>query len=172
MSMSMQFAVGVGTQDPDSIATVSRIDGCSRNNKRPRGVPETFQVSEHIVECQRDDPSNILANDPSGSCECNNFAHRRPEVTVVSLCSLFSSVAEGLAGEAATDEIDSSKPTQSACVKRTNVIEAGNTWPMLSEDGLAVFVSLAEGNGPHSCSLESEAESTNAAEEIEDIHFP
>jgi hypothetical protein len=149
---------------------MSRIDGTSWNNKRPRGVPETLQVSQHIVECQRDDTSNVFTNDPSGSAECNDFAHRRPEVAVVSLGALLSCLGEGLAREATADEIDSSKPTQSACIKGANVLKAGDIRPVLGKDCSAELVSLAEGNRSHSRSLESKAETSNAAEEIEDIH--
>jgi hypothetical protein len=149
---------------------VSRIDGDSRNNKRPRGVAQSLQVSQHIVECQRDEPSNVFANDPSGSSECNDFAHRRPEVAVVGLRSLFAGVTEWLAREAAADKVDSSEPTQSVCIKRADVIEAGHVGPMLSKDGATEIVGLAECNGTHTGSLETEAESTNATEEVEDIH--
>jgi hypothetical protein len=147
-------------------------DGSSRNNKRPRGVAETFQVREHIIERQRDETSNVFANNPSGSCECNDAAHFRPEVAVVLFAFLLSGDAEGLTGEASADEIDSSKPTQSLCVKGVNVVEARNVGPVLAQNGSAVFISLAEGNGSHPGSLESETESANTTEEIEDIHAP
>jgi hypothetical protein len=164
--------VGVASNDPDSVPSVLRVDGTSRNNKRPRGVADGFQVSEHIVECQRDETSNVFTNDPSRSRECNNAAHLRPEVAVVFLRSLLSGDAEGLAGESAADEIDSSKPIQSVCVNAVNVVEAGDTWPMFSKHGSAVFVTFAECNGSHSGSLEAETESANTGEEVEDIHTP
>jgi hypothetical protein len=164
------LAVGVGSNDPEPVSSVRSSDGCSRNNKRPRGVAEILQVSEHIIECHCDEPSNVFANDPSGSRECNDAAHLRPEVAVVLFAFLLSSDAEGLAREATTDEIDSSKPSQSICVNGVDVIEAGDIWPVLSQDGSAVLVTFAECNGVHSSSFESEAESTNAAEEVEDIH--
>lgn len=139
-----------------------RIDGTSRNNKRPRGVAEGFQVSQHIVECQRNETSNVFTKDPSGSRECNNAAHLRPEVAVVFLGFLSAGDAERLAGEASTDEIDSSKPTQSVCVECMDIIEAGNPWPVFGEHGSAELVPLAEGDGSHTCSLESEGEAANA----------
>jgi hypothetical protein len=162
-------AVGVASNDPDAVSSVRRVDGDSRNNERPRGVADGFQVSQHIVECQRDDPSNVLTKDPSGSRECNNFAHCRPEVTVVSLCKLFPCVAEGLAGESSAHEVDSSELSQSTCVKGADVIEARDIRPVLPKDGAAELVGLAECDGSHSCSLESKREAANAAEEVEDI---
>lgn len=54
--------VGVGHK-PESISTVGRVDGTSRDNGRPPGVADSFQVSEHSVE-------PILAN------RCRNlFSH-------------------------------------------------------------------------------------------------
>jgi hypothetical protein len=79
--------------------------------------------------------------------------------------------AEGLAGEATTDKIDSSKPTQSACIKRADVIEAGDIGPVLAENGLAELVTFAEGDCSHSSSLESEAKSANAGEQIQHSEF-
>jgi hypothetical protein len=150
---------------------VGRSDGTSRNSKRPRGVAEDFQVSEHIVECQRDDASNVFANDPRRSRECNNCAHRRPEIAVVVVSLLVTGDAEGLTGESATDNIDSSKPTQSVCVNGANIVKTWDVRPVLAENGAAELVSLTEGDGTHAGSLKPERETTDAAEEVEDIHF-
>jgi hypothetical protein len=152
----LAFAVGVASNDPDPVSLVSRINGESRNNKRPRGVAQGFQISEHIVERQRDDPSNVFTNDPSGSRECNNAAHLRPEVAVVFVGELFACLAEWLAGKPPADKIDSSKPTQSVCVKRADIIEAGDARPVLAEYSSTELVDLAERDSAHSCSLESE----------------
>jgi len=133
------------------------VDGTSRNNKRPRGVADVFQVKEHIVERQRDEASNVFANDPSGSCLCNDAKHFRPEVAVVLGPFLSAGDTEGLTREATTDEIDSSKPTQSVCVKRADVIEAGDIWPVLAEDCSTELVSFAERDGAHSCSPRNRA---------------
>lgn len=157
------FARGVGHirgDDPDSESPVARIDGASWNNKRPRGVPDIFQVSEHVIECQRDDASNVFAKDPSRSCECNDSAHFRPEMTVIRLGSLKSSLAEGLAGKSSGDKVDSSEPSQSTCVKRVNVIEAGEARPVFGEDGSTELVTLAEGNGSHTGSFKAKGKSS------------
>ena len=162
--------VGVATHDPDSVPSVAGAEGTSRNNKRPRGVADGFQVKEHIVECQGDETSNIFANGPSGSRECNNSAHFRPEVTVIRLSSLLACDAEGLAGEAAADEVNGTEPTQSVCVNGVDVVEAGDVGPMLAKNGSAVFVALTERNGSHPCPLKSEGHASDAAKEVEDSH--
>lgn len=94
----------------------------------------------------------------------------RPEVAVVLVRSLLSGDGKGLAGEASTDKIDSSKPTQSVCVNPMDVTKAGNVRPVFAKYGLAELISLAEGNGTHAGSLESETESANSAEQIKDTH--
>jgi hypothetical protein len=157
-------------KNPDAVSLVASSCGTSRNNKRPRGVAVVLQISEHSVERHRDDPSNVFANDPTGSRECNNLAHLRPEIAVVVLRGSLACDAERLAGKATTDEVDPSEPTQSICVNCADVLEAGDAWPVFSEDGAAKLVSLAERDSSHSCSLKSERETTDAAEEVEDIH--
>lgn len=47
----------------------------------------------------------------------------------------------------------------------------GHVGPVLGKDGAAVGINLDELNGSHSRSLESETESADAAEEIEDTHL-
>jgi hypothetical protein len=42
---------------------------------------------------------------------------------------------------------------------------------MFGKDGSAELVSLAEGDGTHSGSLEPETESADSAEEVEDTHY-
>jgi hypothetical protein len=92
--------------NPDSVSAVRGTDTASWNNKRPRGVAEALQVKKHIVECQFDDSSNVLSNDPSGSHPLNNLPHVRPEVTVILRASLLPGDTERLAREASADEID------------------------------------------------------------------
>ena len=80
-------ACAVG-HNPNPVSSMSGIDGTSRNNKRPRGVADAFQVRKDIVEFHRDDSSNVLTNDPTGVCAVNNSEHLRPERTVI--CRAFS----------------------------------------------------------------------------------
>jgi len=161
--------LGVGN-NPEPVSAVGGVDGTSRNNKRPRGVAETFQVSKHVVERQGDETSNIFANDPSGSCECNNSTHLRPEVAVIVLACLLSGDGERLAGESSAYEVDPSKASQSACVNVMYVLKAGDFGPVLAEDGLAIGVSLAESNRSHSSAFKSKAEPSNARKKVKDSH--
>jgi hypothetical protein len=168
-SLLWSLAVSVGN-NPDAIPSVVSPCGTSWNNKRPRGVAETFQVSEHFVEAQADVTSNVLAKDPSGSRECNNSTQLRPEVAVILMRSASSGDTEGLTGVSAADEIDSSKPTQSVCCNRPDVSEVRNAWPTFGEHGTAVRIDFAEGDRSHPGSFKPEGEAANAAEGIENIH--
>lgn len=46
----------------------------------------------------------------------------------------------------------------------------GNIWPVSPEDGLAIGIGLDELDGSHPGSLESETESADSAEKVEDTH--
>ncbi|UJB19260.1 hypothetical protein L2D09_16290 [Lysobacter gummosus] len=95
---------GVGqtpSDDPDSVASMRGVDGASWNNNRPAGVAFAFQVRQHSVERQRDEASNVLTQEYSGSRLCNKPMQLRPEMTVIRLRALSACNAERLAGEAA-----------------------------------------------------------------------
>jgi hypothetical protein len=98
-------AVGVPTQNPDSIAAVVGADGDSRNNKRLGFKACGFQVRKHSFESHVDETSNVLTNDPSGFCLCNNSEHFRPEPTVIILASSLPESSERLARKASSDEV-------------------------------------------------------------------
>jgi hypothetical protein len=89
--------------NPNPISSVRSVDCASWNNNRLAGVVRTFQIRKHLVECQVDDSSNVLTNDPTGSCLLDKAEHLRPEITVVSLRLLSSCDRERLAGEAASE---------------------------------------------------------------------
>ena len=95
---------------------MQRVEGRSWNNKRLAGVVRTFQVSEHLVECQFDDSSNVFANNPTGLEVFINAEHVWPQVAGISVSELFSCQGKRLAGEAASDEIDFSGVSEVACV--------------------------------------------------------
>ncbi|KRB08046.1 hypothetical protein [Lysobacter sp. Root690] len=101
---SGSFAVAVGQtapDDPDPVAPMRGVDGTSWNNNRPAGVAFGLQIRQNSVERQRDEASNVFAQECSGSRGCNKAMQLRPEVTVVLLRALSSRDAERLAREAA-----------------------------------------------------------------------
>ena len=92
--------------DPNPVSSVSGIDGTSRNNKRPRGVADAFQVRKDIVELHRDDSSNVLTNDPTGVCAVNNSEHFRPERTVIFLAESLPGDAERLTRKSPCEQVN------------------------------------------------------------------
>jgi len=91
--------------EPKAISTVGRIDGTSRDNDRPPGVSDAFQVSEHSVEPRLANRCrNLLShcdNGPSGTDEAKVVG---PQVPIVVLASLLSRDAERLARRRACPE--------------------------------------------------------------------
>jgi hypothetical protein len=104
---------GVGqtsSDNPDTVASVRGVDGASWNNNRPAGVAFAFQVSENSVERQRDEASNVLTQEYSGSRLCNKPMQLRPEMAVIRLRALSACNAERLAGEAACPDLRLVRP--------------------------------------------------------------
>ena len=152
--------------DPDSLSDVRGVLGTSRNSNRPPGVAVGFQVSEHLVESQRDVTNNIFSKYPSGSDFANNSAHLRPEVARVFRASLLAGMAEWLTRVAACDDPDvsDSVPSQSVCCNGVNVLVAGNIGPVLSQDGAGERFDFTEGDGSHSGSFQTKADAADSAE--------
>jgi len=148
---------------------VRGIDGASWNNKWDGLVSDAFQVRKAALEAQRlvNKASDIFANDPPTLYSFNNSQHFRPEIAVIFCASLLPGDAPRLTREAADDDINSSK---SICADGSNVVVDRRVGPMLSQDGLAERLSLTECDCPkRSGSFESEAEPSDAAEEVEDV---
>lgn len=154
-------ATGVG-HNPDSFADVRRTDGTSRNNKRPAGVVDAFQIRQHLVESHADVTSNILCNDPSGPDSGDESQHVRPEVTVIRRALALPGLTEGLARVATYHDV---RVNRRECA---DVIVAWHVWPVLFEDAPAIRVDLAELHRTESARrFEPEAESADPAEKIE-----
>jgi hypothetical protein len=92
-----QSAISLG-DDPQAISTVRPIDGTSRDNGRPAGVVDAFQVSEHSVEpilanrCR-----NLLSHPDSGPPGTEQAKLVGPQMPVISVSGAFTSDAERLA---------------------------------------------------------------------------
>ena len=90
--------VGVGHK-PQAISSMGRVDGTSRDNCRPAGVVDAFQIRTHSVEpilsnrCR-----NLFSHDDWGTHGADEAEEDRPEVAFVRLRGAFPGDAEGLAG--------------------------------------------------------------------------
>jgi hypothetical protein len=95
---------------------MGRIDGTSRDNGRPAGVADAFQVRLHSVEpilsnrCR-----NLLSHEDSGPTGADKLKEDGPEVALVFLRFAFSGNGEGLAGGAACPQRPFVGPSGKAC---------------------------------------------------------
>ncbi len=92
------LTVKVGN-NPDAVSAMPGSNGTSWNNNRLRGVTEVFQVREHSVEPQTDEPKRVFTTDPSGPVVFNKVADCRPEPAVIARAAAEPGVADGLAGK-------------------------------------------------------------------------
>src|SRR5690606_31100283 len=93
--------VGVGHK-PQAVASMGRIDGTSRDNGRPAGVADAFQVSKRSVEpVLANRRRNLFSHEDSGPSGTGEAKKVGPQVPIVSLGFAFARDGERLAGRAA-----------------------------------------------------------------------
>jgi hypothetical protein len=98
-------AVGVGHK-PQPLASVGGIDGTSRDNGRPAGVADTFQVIKHSVEpVLANRRRNLLSHEDSGPSGTNESKKVGPQVPIVSLRFALAGDRERLARRGAGPEL-------------------------------------------------------------------
>jgi hypothetical protein len=149
------------------VPDVRGIDRTSRNIKRLRGVPDTFQVRKHFVEAQPDQPRNILSNDPSGPEFRHNSEHFRPEMAVILLASLLPGDTERLAGEPSANNVNWFEVVRSDFSHVSVSLDVG---PMLFEDSVAEVIYLHLPFALHSGTFEAKVETTDTGEERTETH--
>lgn len=97
--------VGVGHK-PETVPSVGRVDGTSRDNGRPAGVADAFQVSEHSVEpILANRRRNLFSHEDSGPAGTGESKKVGPQVPIVSLRFSFARDAERLAGRGARPQL-------------------------------------------------------------------
>lgn len=85
---------------------MGRIDGTSRDNGRPAGVADSFQVSEHSVEpVLANRRRNLLSHDDSGPSGTDEPKKVGPQVPIVSLGFALAGNRERLARGAAGPQL-------------------------------------------------------------------
>lgn len=162
------FAVGVAN-NPDALTEMVGPGMDSTHHERPAGVACRFQVKENLVSPENSEAMDVLNDDPSGSDSSNNPGVLSPE-SAASAREPFRFRTRGM-----TDVLAGEPSANKVCCwgcQRADIRVARDSWPVLCEDGSAVGVDFAELDGSHSRSLKPKAEAPDAAEEVEDIHFP
>src|SRR5690606_10203420 len=104
--------------EPETVTPVRRVDGTSRDNGRPCGVADTFQVSKHSVEpilanrCR-----NLLSHENSGPSGTGESKPVGPQMPLIVLASLLSRDAERLAGRTSGPQLPVIRPSsKSGCI--------------------------------------------------------
>ena len=137
-----------------------------------RIIPDRGQVSENAVQPSTKQRCDVLHDYVAGSKFANKSGVFSPKAAACAVdAGPFAGRADVLAGESSADDVNpNSICSQAFGGKGSNVLVAGDAWPMLFEDGAAERLDFTERDGSHSGSFEPEAESADAAEKVEDIH--
>lgn len=137
-SFGRTVAVAVG-HNPQPVAAVVGADGASRNNRRPAGVAETFQVSQHAVEAQTDEARHILAKDPAGPGNRHNPSNLRPEPAVICRAASLPGDGDRLAWDSGGNQVNW---PEFVTAHLTHVTRPQRVRPMLGEHALAEGIDL------------------------------
>lgn len=117
-SLRQSRAAGVGHK-PKSVASMGRVDGTSRDNDRPAGVADAFQVSSDSVEpvlanrCR-----NLFSHEDSGPSGTGESKQVGPQMPIVSLGFAFACDRERLARRGACPDFAIIGPPGEAGGKR------------------------------------------------------
>jgi hypothetical protein len=125
-------------------------------------VPAAGQVPENFVHPSSKEPWDVFHDDVGGSKYANEPRKVRPEPARVVLASLLAGVADGLAGEASSDDIDT---RELATGERGDVGVSLDVGPMFREDLVALRVILDLPGDAHSCELKPSIEAADSGEE-------
>lgn len=110
--------------------------------------------------------SNIFSNNPRGPECLDKPKIFRPEVAVIFRAQSLPGNTEGLAWVSAANNVDWLRYI--GCGKGSNVLKAGNVRPMLSQHCSAERFDFTKGDSSHTSALKSKAESSYAAEQVQD----
>jgi len=153
---SASFAIGVGN-NPDSVPLVRGADGSRRYAIPFRVKPALGHVPENNVQPVTKQRCHVLHDCVLRSNQAKG-SHKFPvqSRTLSGKAGALSGPRNILAGEPADDDIGRG---ELGC---SNVVVAGDAWPVLGEDAPAERIDLAERDGSHSGSFEPEAETANS----------
>jgi hypothetical protein len=166
-------ALGVGN-NPNPISDVGGSEVTSSQATPPSIKPERGQVSENSANSPDNQICDVFHNDDAGSNFANEASIFGPQTAPFSFdAAKFTGFRNVLAGEPTADDINGNSICSEAIGGEfTDIGIAGNAGPVLGEDSATEGVDLAEGDGSHSGSLETETETADTWEKVEDIHFP
>jgi hypothetical protein len=133
--------------------------------------PERGQVAENVSKPPKSECCDVFHNNVEGSNFANNSGVLTPKPgPLAGKPRSTSGHANVLTGEPTADDVHgNSICSQSLGGEASHVVIARNVGPALPQDGSAVGLDLAEGDGPHAGPFESETEAADAGKEVEYI---
>lgn len=145
----------------------------STHHERFCGVPEFFQVREHPVSPESSKARHILNDCENWSDFADEARVLEPKPASLSFkTSTFAGRGDVLAGKSTADGIHGNSICfKTICREFSHVTVAGNIGPPSGENCLAERLSFTERDGSEAGPLETEAETANSGEEIEDIQI-
>lgn len=118
IDLSASDATGVGHK-PKPVASVGRVDGTSRDNDRPAGVADPFQVSSDSVEpVLANRRRNLLSHEDSGPSGTDESKQVGPQVPIISLGFALAGDRERLTRRGAGPEFAIIGPAGDSCGER------------------------------------------------------
>ena len=133
-----------------------------------RIIPDRSEAPEHFVQSSRAKGWDVFDDGDLRADFGNEPVELEPETASAPAKSGSSTgEADVLTGKSSADNVDGSNicPSQSPYI-----LEDRHVRPMLAQHRAAVRLDLAERHGGHARALKTEAEATDAAEQVEHLH--
>jgi hypothetical protein len=146
----------------EAIAAMTGAERRRRDAIPLRIVPAAGQVPENFVHPSSKEPWDVFHDDVGRSKYANEPRKVRPEPARVVLASLPAGVADGLAGEASSDDIDGG---ELATAERGDVGVSLDLGPVFREDLAALGVVLDLPGDTHPGELKPSIEAADSREE-------
>ena len=143
--------------------------GCFQKNRPERSITDAPKASQNDVQAaSADEAGDVFDEDISGSESCDCTPEFKPQSGTIALLNslAFAGSADVLAGESTGEHI---RAGDFRPVHFSDIAVDGDSWPMLSEDGAAERVALAEPDGAEASGpFEAEVDAADAGEERAD----
>ena len=144
----------------------------STHHQRPAGVARRFQSGEHPVRAVDAQRRDVLSDYPIGSAFLDQPQHLEPEGAAPAVeAGPRPGVADVLAGEAAAQHLRRGHAVGSQPFggELSDIGIAAAAGPVPGQDGAGEWVGLAESDRSHPGALQSECQTADAAEQVENI---
>lgn len=166
-------ALGVGSNEPQSLPLVRGTNVVSTHHERPAGVAECLQFNEEPVDASSSETRAVLKSAPTRSAladDADGFEEQAGALAVDAL-ALGVRGAGVLAGRGSDDGVREGEAigNKSICPDSADIVIEPRFGEVPAEDGAAPRVNFAGGDRAEACAVQAERPAaTRAAEKIED----